>query len=202
MLPEPVLSQPFNDPMQEASLPQVGSHFQNLEALPPQHWSGRRDSNPQPSAWKADALPTELHPLKRRSWCRGQGSNLRRALARRVYSPVPLTTRPPLHSCQVLVGAGEGTRTPDPLITNQMLYQLSYASVIFYNTQLQKEAQQFRKVQFLGTQPVSFPILADHRAMPLPSISAPMVPVGLFNASHQHAGFTVQLIPKTAYYRK
>jgi hypothetical protein len=24
-------------------------------------------------------------------------------------------------------GAGEGTRTPDPLITNQMLYQLSYA---------------------------------------------------------------------------
>jgi hypothetical protein len=24
-------------------------------------------------------------------------------------------------------GAGEGIRTPDPLITNQMLYQLSYA---------------------------------------------------------------------------
>src|SRR5207248_6578642 len=29
-------------------------------------------------------------------WCRGEDSNLRRALARRVYSPVPLTTRPPL----------------------------------------------------------------------------------------------------------
>ncbi len=27
-----------------------------------QLWSGRRDSNPRPSAWKADALPTELHP--------------------------------------------------------------------------------------------------------------------------------------------
>ena len=26
--------------------------------------SGRRDSNPRPSAWKADALPTELRPLK------------------------------------------------------------------------------------------------------------------------------------------
>ena len=26
------------------------------------NWSGRRDSNPRPSAWKADALPTELHP--------------------------------------------------------------------------------------------------------------------------------------------
>ena len=27
-------------------------------------WSGKRDSNPRPSAWKADALPTELFPLK------------------------------------------------------------------------------------------------------------------------------------------
>ncbi len=26
-------------------------------------WSGRRDSDPRPSAWKADALPTELLPL-------------------------------------------------------------------------------------------------------------------------------------------
>ena len=25
-------------------------------------WSGKRDSNPRPSAWKADALPTELFP--------------------------------------------------------------------------------------------------------------------------------------------
>ena len=25
-------------------------------------WSGRRDSNPRPSAWEADALPTELLP--------------------------------------------------------------------------------------------------------------------------------------------
>ena|GEM_PF-3444214 len=28
-----------------------------------ENWSGRRDSNSRPSAWKADALPTELHPL-------------------------------------------------------------------------------------------------------------------------------------------
>src|SRR5215203_1977070 len=28
------------------------------------NWSGRRDSNSRPSAWKADALPTELHPPK------------------------------------------------------------------------------------------------------------------------------------------
>ncbi len=31
-------------------------------ALP--YWSGRRGSNPRPSAWKADALPTELLPQK------------------------------------------------------------------------------------------------------------------------------------------
>jgi hypothetical protein len=36
--------------------------------------SGRRDSNPRPSAWKADALPTELLP---RLWGE-QDSNLRR----------------------------------------------------------------------------------------------------------------------------
>jgi hypothetical protein len=28
-------------------------------------------------------------------------------------------------------GAGRGIRTPDPLITNQMLYQLSYAGETF-----------------------------------------------------------------------
>jgi hypothetical protein len=32
-------------------------------------------------------------------------------------------------------GAGEGTRTPDPLITNQMLYQLSYTGSLFFNRQ-------------------------------------------------------------------
>gem|GEM_PF-6305514 len=26
-------------------------------SLVPVHWSGKRDSNPQPSAWEADALP-------------------------------------------------------------------------------------------------------------------------------------------------
>ena len=31
-------------------------------------------------------------------------------------------------SLRLFSGAGEGIRTPDPLITNQMLYRLSYAS--------------------------------------------------------------------------
>ena len=28
-------------------------------------WSGQRDLNPRPSAWEANALPTELCPLKK-----------------------------------------------------------------------------------------------------------------------------------------
>ena len=29
-----------------------------------QRWSGKRDSNPRPTAWEAVALPTELFPLR------------------------------------------------------------------------------------------------------------------------------------------
>ena len=35
---------------------------------------------------------------------------------------------PAVFAASTQPGAGEGIRTPDPLITNQMLYQLSYAS--------------------------------------------------------------------------
>ena len=35
-----------------------------------------------------------------------------------------------LYAKKLIRGAGEGIRTPDPLITNQMLYQLSYAGVL------------------------------------------------------------------------
>jgi hypothetical protein len=37
----------------------IGIPIQNLF---PREWSGKRGSNPRPSAWKADALPTELLP--------------------------------------------------------------------------------------------------------------------------------------------
>ena len=43
-------------------------------------WSGRRDSNPRPSPWQGDALPTEPLPLDVAPpirWCRGPGSNWR-----------------------------------------------------------------------------------------------------------------------------
>ena len=61
-------------------------------------WSGKRDSNPRPSAWKADALATELLPLipaSKNPWWRGEDSNLRR-LRRQIYSLLPLAAREPL----------------------------------------------------------------------------------------------------------
>ena len=46
-----------------------------------------------------------------------------------IYSLPPLTTRPRLHNdLAPSPGAGDGTRTRNLLITNQLLCQLSYAS--------------------------------------------------------------------------
>jgi hypothetical protein len=113
----------------------------------PEEWSGKRDSNPRPSAWKADALATELLPLasilpcptRRAAWREGGGERRIRtseALRRQIYSLLPLTARespqifrPEVLGAGLLRGAGEGMRTPDPLITNQLLYRLSYASL-------------------------------------------------------------------------
>src|SRR5208282_1562194 len=59
-------------------------------------WSGKRDSNPRPRAWKARALPTELFPLSPSSslsyWWRGEDSNLRR------HKPADLQSAPFGHS--------------------------------------------------------------------------------------------------------
>jgi hypothetical protein len=119
-------------------------------------WSGRRDSNPRQPAWKAGALPTELHPQGHVFRCQERvrdrvdevwlvrldlyqqsypqrwtekDSNLRR------HKPADLQSapfgrsgiRPETH---LVVRAGGGTRTRDLLITSQVLYQLSYASRI------------------------------------------------------------------------
>ena len=114
--------------------------------------SGKRGSNPRHSAWKADALPTELFPRTPAPsrplpsprpamllWT-GKDSNLRR------HEPADLQSapfgrsgtrpsmslqrasrvkspRPQAAACQ----AGGGNRTRDPLLTRQALYQLSYA---------------------------------------------------------------------------
>jgi hypothetical protein len=52
-------------------------------------------------------------------------------VARQIYSLLLLTAQPTLPELSLFSGAGDGTRTRDLLITNQLLYQLSYASTNF-----------------------------------------------------------------------
>src|SRR6185295_2040286 len=74
-------------------------------------WSGKRDSNPRHSAWKADALPTELFPHTHRSW-RGLDSNQRRRRAGRftVCSLWPLGYP---SACLLSSSLRRGVRLPD-----------------------------------------------------------------------------------------
>lgn len=51
--------------------------------------SGKRGSNPPPTAWKAVALPNELLPRAKKEWER-KDSNLRR-LSQQIYSLSHLT---------------------------------------------------------------------------------------------------------------
>ena len=97
-------------------------------------WSGRRGSNPPPIAWKAIALPNELLPPVEVLAFRGGGWTRTTELFRgQIYSllQLPLCDSPNivvrlLSFPRVGPRADEGTRTPDRLITNQLLYQLSY----------------------------------------------------------------------------
>ena len=60
-----------------------------------------------------------------------EGSAFWKNLSRRYYGVRRLPDNfflPAMLAVELVSGAGEGIRTPDPLITNQMLYRLSYAS--------------------------------------------------------------------------
>jgi hypothetical protein len=116
-------------------------------------WSGKRDSNPRPSAWKADALPTELFPhlpeqlptltrieKKILKMVEREGFEPSKACAARftVWSLWPLgyLSEPIFYACLLVIsnknGAGEGIRTRDLRFTKPLLYQLSYSSPYFY----------------------------------------------------------------------
>ncbi len=71
-------------------------------------WSGRRDSDPRPSAWKADALPTELLPPKmlcsqRARVVEREGFEPSKAQGRQVYSLLRLTASLPLQYSAVSI---------------------------------------------------------------------------------------------------
>ena len=88
----------------------------HLATPPPKYWSGRGDSNSRPSAWQADALPTELLPHLFFYWFVGA------AFVPRLKSGQECPSYGRLHC-----GAGKGIRTPDPQLGKLMLYRLSYS---------------------------------------------------------------------------
>ena len=70
----------FTDP-KSAVLPLDEGATASADGARARKWSGRRDSNPRPSPWQGDALPTEPLPLgscaRRVCWCREPESNWR-----------------------------------------------------------------------------------------------------------------------------
>src|SRR3989442_6973887 len=93
-------------------------------------WSGKRDSNPRPPAWKAGALPLSYSrpclPGRPRKWWGGEDLNPRRRTPADLQSAPfgHLGTSPdlPARVCEPLGNAGAGGRTltPDPLLTKQL----------------------------------------------------------------------------------
>src|ERR1700724_2603673 len=78
----------------------------------PDSWSGRRDSNPRPTAWKAVTLPL--------SYSRSLAGGERRIRTFVGQSPADLQSAAFDRSAispRICFGAGDGTRTRDLLIT-------------------------------------------------------------------------------------
>ncbi len=74
----------------------------------------------------------KIHPvgIRRGDFSGGRGwIRTTEAKTQQIYSLPPLATRELSHIQFALNGAGGRTRTPDLLITNQLLYQLSYTSI-------------------------------------------------------------------------
>ena len=88
------------------------------------------------------AVPAVQRPLP---WWERVDSN-HRSRRQQIYSLPPLATRErsPMQllwlPSQREGGAGRRTRTPDLLITNQLLYQLSYTSTISGKTYINRNA--------------------------------------------------------------
>ena len=106
--------------------------------------SGRPGSNRRHSAWKADALPTELLPL------------LLVVVGRAGFEPAKVK---PTDLQSVLVGrlsisptfrADGGIRTPDQLITNQLLWPTELHRQICWYTK--KRTHSFPNCLILGLQ--------------------------------------------------
>ena len=84
--------------------------------------SGRRGSNPRPSAWKANALSTELLPHFS-LFCGQRWIRTTEGVSQQIYSLPHLAT---LVFALSIMRAEDGAQTRDPQLGRLMLYQLSY----------------------------------------------------------------------------
>ena len=85
---------------------------------------------PPPSVFRRDKKVAASDMTLAAAWWRRMDSNHRRR-SQQIYSLSPLATWVLLHiQLNERSGAGGRIRTPDLLITNQLLYQLSYTSTV------------------------------------------------------------------------
>src|SRR5919106_4717345 len=88
----------------------------------PLRWSGKRDSNPRHSAWKADALPSELFPhgYLGGGWIRTnegvEPADLQSAPFGRLGTPPSRCSSPPRRSLSVSSGRPRPTAAPGPAV--------------------------------------------------------------------------------------
>ena len=133
------------------------SSLPRMRSTPELHrllWSGRRGSNSRPSAWKADALPTELLP---QIWWGEVDSNHR---TRRSGFTVRRNCRyaiPPSCSKQFKKARAErGIRTHDPEITNHVLWPTELFRRYFKDTLCKRDCKDRDLIRFSKTFSIIF----------------------------------------------
>ncbi|MDK2946302.1 MAG: hypothetical protein PWQ85_1078 [Geotoga sp.] len=104
-------------------LPTFGLEIQCSILLSYGRWSGRRESNPQPSAWKADTLPIELQPRVIIFWSERLGSNQR--------PPVPKTGALPTALRSVFIRCPRYIISQILIFVNYYFFQILLKNVNF-----------------------------------------------------------------------
>ena len=125
------------------------SSLPRKRSTPELHWrslSGRRGSNPRPSAWKADALPTELLPLKKspktcRASCGRRWIRTTEGINQQIYSLPHLATLVFSQNSLRTFEPMEGIEPTTPRLQITCSGQLSYIGNIVLSS--------FRKLVFV-----------------------------------------------------
>ena len=119
------------------------SSLPRKRSTPELHWrslSGRRGSNPRPSAWKADALPTELLPLfkikarsiKYRASCGRRWIRTTEGINQQIYSLPHLATLVFSQNSLRTFEPMEGIEPTTPRLQITCSGQLSYIGIVVF----------------------------------------------------------------------